>query len=105
MAAKLPTVEVALDYPIDFKGKEITKIVLRMPRGDDLDFVPMQPKSVREMWPFVCLIGTVNSEKGEALTDELLGQLAAVDHNAVMETMGDFLKPKRGGQARRNGAR
>jgi hypothetical protein len=98
------SVEITLEYPVDWKGRQVSAITLRRPKGRDFRYLPEGDNvTPQDMFPFFAQLMSVG---GEQLTEEFIEEMDGADINAVSETATGFLaKAGRKTPSRRPGAR
>ena len=98
------SVEITLEYPVEWKGRQISTVTLRRPKGRDFRFLPEGDNvAAQDMFAFFAQLLSVG---GEQLTEEFIEEMDGADINILSETATGFLaKAGRKTPARRIGAR
>jgi hypothetical protein len=88
-------IEVALEWPLDYRGKRVEKVFVRRPRGADSHLAPADAKRGSDMFPFIAAL--VSLPNGDGVGLEFLDELDLVDIGAINEIIAGF--QKRDGQS------
>lgn len=101
--SKARTVDLKLEFPVEWKGKQIKEITIRRNKGRDNRFMPKGADvGPEDMYPFFLQLISAN---GEPLDEDFIDEMDGGDLNSMAEVITGFLSRKKASPASRTGAR
>lgn len=86
------SVNIELEFPVDWNGKQIKTITIRRPKGRDMRYLPEgKDESVEAMYPF---FATLLSSGADQLNEEFIDEMDAADIAALADKALGFLDRK-----------